>query len=428
MSKEEAKKRRSASAGAAADRVFAHVRVHGLGASVEEREHGGRAVVLCDENGHRVVSASPAAWERGVQPGMSRWEAERRCPELLVAEPEEEKYEYFWRRVVEICCDYGADLREVAGDKLPGDEGEGGVGAVSLDLTGSELLLGPAKSVGQEIRNRLRVELGLTASVGIGPNRMVARLACETAPPGEVVEVTSEEAEEFVGRLPIEALPGVDEDWTERLGAMGLRRAGDLAALPEDAVERALGWMGRRLWEVARGRDSEETRDPGSARNWRRGEDAISARVELRPPTEERERIGAALRAAAEEVGRRLRERGEVAGQVRIGVVFRDLRQVGARRTLAAPTRSSEVIFRAAQALLARMKLNGRLVRRVKVSAAGLAVGPKGGQMALPLVEQEERRERLAEMVERIRDRFGEGAVRRANVAGLVGSGTGVRE
>ena len=121
------------------------------------------------------------------------------------------------------------------------------------------------------------------------------------------------------------------------------------------------------------------------------------------------------LRAAAEEAARKLRERGHVGRQVRIEVVFRDLRTVGARRTLRQPTQSGEVIFRAARGLLDRMKLNGRQVRRVRVRVSRLAMGPQGGQLALPLLEREARRERLAEMVDRIKDRFGEGAVARAS-------------
>jgi len=86
--------------------VFAHLRVHGLGASIEARERGGAPVALCDEGRRRVTSVSPAAWARGVRPGMSLWEAQQRCPELVVAEPNPEKYDYFWGRVLEVCGDY----------------------------------------------------------------------------------------------------------------------------------------------------------------------------------------------------------------------------------------------------------------------------------------------------------------------------------
>jgi len=96
--------------------------------------------------------------------------------------------------------------------------------------------------------------------------------------------------------------------------------------------------------------------------------------------------------------------------------VFRDMRKVGARRTLSQPTQSAEVLFQASGALFERMKLNGRLVRRVRVTVSHLAIGPNGGQLGLPLLEQEARRERLAEMVDRVKNRFGDASVKRASL------------
>jgi len=406
-------------------RVYAHVRVHGLAASVEGKERDGHPVVLYDEGGQRVVSASPEAQRHGVRPGMSRWEAERACPELVAAAPNPEKHAYFWQRLVEICGDYSPHLCSSVSPQRGSPTSHCDI---SLDLTGTRLLFGPAKEIALEIRNRLRAEIGVVASVGIGPNRTIARLACESAKPGAVVEVAPQDAAEFVGRLPIGALPGVDVDWAQRLSDMGIRRAKELAALPVDAVERAFGEQGRKVWEIARGEEREDgivAGTPAPAQQAMAGghgnarptatEQAISAQVEVRPATDDRARVRAALRAAADDVTRRLRQQGKVARQVEIVIVFSDMRAIGARRTLGQPTRSSEVIFRAAGALFERMKLGGRLVRRLRIMASRLAVGPHGGQLGLPIQEREERRERLAERVNQLKDRFGESAVVRAS-------------
>jgi len=97
--------------------------------------------------------------------------------------------------------------------------------------------------------------------------------------------------------------------------------------------------------------------------------------------------------------------------------VFRDLRRLELRRTLQYPTRSSEILCQVARALFDRVKLGSRIVRRVRIHAARLTLDEHGGQLPLPFLENEARRERLAETVERIRDRYGERALRRANVA-----------
>lgn len=388
-------------------RVYAHVRVHGLEASVEAREHGdeGLPVVLCDEGGHQVMSASPEAVSRGIRSGMTCWEAERLCPEVLVAEPDGEKYAYFWQRVLDICGDYTPDLRTESGHEL------------SLDLTGTERLFGSAKQIAQEISNRLEAEVGVVVSAGIGSNRLVARLACDVAKPGQIVEVAPEKAAEFVGKLSVAVLPGVDAEWVQRLRDMGIRRAGELAILPVEAVERALGVWGRRLWKIAHGEDPDDQRK--EALFGPEGSEAFSVQTELRPATEERDRVHSALRKAADGLARKLRRQGLVAQRVQVVVVFDDMRKVGARRTLGRATRSAEVIFGAARSLFDRMKLGGRLVRRVRIAAGRLAAGPRGGQLGLPLLQQEERRERLADYMDQVKDRFGEEAVTRGGALEL---------
>jgi DNA polymerase-4 len=430
-------------------RVFALVRLHGLSAAVEARSASPRAaragairtpIVLCDESGQRVISASPDAMRRGVRPGQSLWEAQRRCPDVAVAEADSAKYQYHWQRAVEICGDYSPDVRypdplslsprgERSSARRPATETVSSSATrhdISLDLTGTERLFGPARNVAQEIRNRLRVEVGVLASIGLGPNRMVALLAADSAQPGDITEVFADEAVEFVGDLPVFALPGVDPDRISRLGQLGIRHARDLAKLPPDAVERALGDWGRRLWDVANGNDPDAAGDTRSlsARPALPAvggpDDYVSGEADLHPPSDVRERIYAALRLAAEQASRALRHQGQVGRQVAIELVFRDFRVVGARRTLRQPTRSNEVVFYAARDLLDKIRRGDRLVRRLRVRVARLTTASDGGQLPLPLLEREARRERLAEMVERVRDRFGKTALQRASAAELI--------
>ncbi|MFB3881229.1 MAG: hypothetical protein ACE149_08190 [Armatimonadota bacterium] len=391
-------------------RVYAYIQVHDLAASIEARERGGLPVIIYDEGGQQVASASPEARRRGVRTGMTRWEAERLCPEAIAAAPDPAKHAHFQQRVIEIAGDY-AQARRVESRGVEESEGNG----LLLDLTGSERLFGPAKAIALEIRNRLRAEVGVMASIGVGPNPVVARLAAESANLGAVVEVKPEEAAEFVGRLPVEALPEVDDKWAQQLRDLGLRQAKDFAALPADAVERAFGERGKRVWRIARGEEPNISVSTLSSSPLRLVEQALSAQAEVRPATDDRARVRAALRAAADDVARMLRQQGKVTRQIEVVIVFSDMRAVGARRTLAVATRSGEVIFRTAGLLFERIQLFRRLVRRVRIVASRLAAGPQGGQMGLPMLEQEQRRERLAERMNQVKDRFGEGAVSRAS-------------
>jgi DNA polymerase-4 len=387
-------------------RIFAHLRFHGLEAAVEEREHD-QPVILLDETGHLVASASPEALRGGVHVGLSRWEAEHVCPQLIIVTPDPDKYDYFWRRALDTCGDYSPTVRA---DK---DR------SIALDLTGTERLFGPAESIARELCNRLRAEIGVTISAGLGPNPTVARLASQLAKPDRILSVSSDEAPDFVGRLPVSLLPEVSPDRAERLADMGIRRAKDLALLPVEAVERAFGEWGRRLWETAQAKDPDERSGSASALRPARSRETLSAQTEIRPATDARDRIQAALRAAADELARKLRQSGQVAQQFTISIVFSDLRKVGARRTLGVTTRSPEVIFQATHFLFEKMKLGNRPVRRVRITATRLASGPHGGQLGLPLTDSDQRRTRLADHVDRVKDRFGETALTRASASSL---------
>lgn len=280
-----------------------------------------------------------------------------------------------WERVMEVCGDYTARL-------LPSSGGRG----ITLDLTDASRLLGSAKSLAQEVRNRLRGELGVEVAIGLGPSALVARLAARKARPGAMVEVTPRETGAFLARQPIAALPGVETEWARWLGEMGIKQLGDLAALSEESAERALGARGKRMWELLQGREPEGTAAPVESAE----EPVVSAQVGLRPATGERIRVRAALRLAAEQVAQQLQQRGETAAQVRVEVVFQDLRRVVLRRTLPRATQSRVLLFQVARALYDHAKLGRRLVRRVRVHAARLSLDERGRQLMLPLAEQAE--------------------------------------
>jgi nucleotidyltransferase/DNA polymerase involved in DNA repair len=276
-----------------------------------------------------------------------------------------------WVQAREICSDYSSHVRQA----------EGGL---TLDLTGTERLLGEPKAVARELRNRLRAAVGLNAAVGLGPSAAVARLASRVAATGQVLEIGASEAPRFLGRLPVEQLPGVDGEWARWLGEMGIRLASDLAALSEETVTRTLGARGVAAWRAARGEDPEEGEEPVAASA---AADSVAGAVDFFPAARERAEMRAALREAAGEVARQLRQQGKAARQVGLELVLRDLRRVEVRRTLVRPASSPRAIYATASLLLDRTRLGSLQVRRLRVRAARLVLDARGGQMALPMVE-----------------------------------------
>lgn len=285
-----------------------------------------------------------------------------------------------WTQAREICSDYSSRVREA----------EGGL---TLDLTGTERLLGEPKAVARELRNRLRSEARLETSVGLGPSAAVARLASRVAASGQVLEIGASEVARFVGRLPVETLPGVDGEWARWLGEMGIRLASDLAGLSEETVTRTLGARGVTAWRAARGEDPDEVEAPSATPP--AAADSAAGAVDFFPAAKERAEVRAALREAAQEVARQLQSQGKAARQVSLEIVFRDLRRAEVRRTLMLPASSARTIFAVASLLFDRTRLSGPQVRRVRVRAARLVPDARGGQLALPMTADQTARTRL---------------------------------
>jgi DNA polymerase-4 len=281
--------------------------------------------------------------------------------------------------VVEVCGDYTERLWA----HPQGRE-------VTLELTGRERLLGLPEAIGRELRNRLRGELGLECSIGVGTSPTVAQLASRTARPGEVLSVPAKAAAAFVGRAPVAALPGVEAEWARWLSEMGIRTVGDLGALSVETVVRTFGERGRRAWEAAQGGEPRLAAPAPSA------EEAVSAQVDLHPPSDERARLRTALQMVVAEVAGQLRQRGKATRQVRLELVFADLRQVEVRRTLPCATGDAKAVFQVARDLVDRVRLHGKQVRRIRLSVGHLVLDEQGGQLPLPLPEAQAGRPRQA--------------------------------
>jgi len=348
--------------------------------------------------------------------------------------PNRSRAQYFWDRALDICRSF-SPLVEAGpvGEPLCGLPGGGGappLPGIFLDLTGTQALFGSPRTVAGRIRDRLKAEPGLSCAIGLGPNKLVAWLAANAAGRGEVVEVSAGRAAEFVGGRPIRALVGFgagDGDLAQTAASlygersrtmeeMGLRRLGEVLEVPRPLLASLLGESaagGLRQW--AGGVDSEPVRPDNRMRR------SVERRLHLTPPTEDRTRLRSGLRLLVGEAAWELRRSGWAAARLELGLGFRDSRQVAARRVLRRPTQSEETLVQSAVALLSRLRtrhISGGPVRwlRVSVSRLSPAGSMAGGQLRLPTLAEGER---LAEAMDRIRDRYGGRAVVRASAVHL---------
>jgi DNA polymerase-4 len=279
-----------------------------------------------------------------------------------------------------------------------------------LDLTGSERLLGDGATVGRTIKDRVRAELALVASVGVAPIKFAAKIASDIDKPDGLRVVPPDGVVGFLHPLPIGRLWGVGEVTREKLLALGLRTIGEVAAYPESTLCARLGELtGHHLAALARGEDPRpvyEAEDPVS----------VGHRETFDDDLDDKDDIAVVLLDQADRVAARLRRGGLRAGAVVLYIKYDDFRQISRQTRLADPTSDGRVIARAAIDLLAGVSVEPRRGARVRlagVSATALDRRDSPRQLGFAEVARA-RGERLGDVLDQLEDRFGSQVVRRA--------------
>jgi DNA polymerase-4 len=291
-----------------------------------------------------------------------------------------------------------------------------------LDMTGSERLLGPAREVGERLRREVREATELPISVGIGPIKMVAKIASGAAKPDGLVEVRPEEVRSFLDPLSARKIWGVGPVAGERLDRLGYRTIGDLARANPDTLYSHLGDWGRSIGRLARGEDLREVEPHREAVS-------LSEENTFERDVADRSILEATIMTHAEAVARRLRRQGLLARTVVLKWRLGRRAKEGPRGypvrtrqlTLAEPTDDGEVVSQVARSLLADALAEP--VRLLGVGVSGLVEGDgRASQLSLFEVAEDAksiqaplRKRKLNRALDQLADRFGDDVVRRAS-------------
>jgi DNA polymerase-4 len=250
------------------------------------------------------------------------------------------------------------------------DAGETAVEPLSLDEAFLDLracvAAGAAPEAARRIKGRIRAETGLAASVGVAASKFLAKLAGDLGKPDGLLVVRPEEADAFLAPLPVGRLWGVGAAGERRLHALGLSTVGQVAALPEGALEGHLGAAGRQLWLLARGQDDRPVVPDREAQS-------VSVETTFEADVGDRGVLRAWLLGLVDELGSWLRRRGVRAGAVELKARSADFRTATRRKALAGPTDRTDALWRAAAGLLAEALPEGLLpLRLLGVGATAL--------------------------------------------------------
>lgn len=303
-----------------------------------------------------IAAASYEARVFGVRSAMPSARAVRLCPQLVFIRPDFARYRAESHEVFEIFRRFTPQVQAVSIDEA------------FLDVSEHLEPQGSATAVAEAVRAAVRSERGLTVSVGVGPNRLVAKIASDFRKPDGLTVVPPRKVAAFLAPLPVRSLPGVGPATEKRLEALGLRTVADARRLTAEELEAKLGKYGRTLANYCRGVDERPVRT-------HRVRKSLSSERTYAEDLTDLDGMLAELHKQAAGVAGGLAKRDLSACTVTIKVRYSDFTTVTRSQTLPAPTRDEAVITDCARELLGRTQAGSRPVRLLGVGASNLFAG-----------------------------------------------------
>jgi DNA polymerase-4 len=379
--------------------TIVHVDMDAFYASVEQRDHPelrGRPVIVGGIEGRGVVSAaSYEARAFGVHSAMPIAIARSLCPQGVFLPVRMQHYAQIARQIRALLLAITPYVEPLSLDEA------------FLDVRGSQGLHGPAPEIARHLKATIKRETGLIASVGVAPNKFLAKLASDIGKPDGLVILASDQVDSFLAPLPVSRLWGVGPKTEQRLHTLSLRTIGQLAAQPERLLVEHFGKLGRHLWQLAHGQDERTVVPDREAKS-------ISTETTFARDIAERDVLRRWLLELTDQLAGRLRQAGLWARTVEIKIRSAAFRTRHRGAALSQASQRTDVLWQAAQELLDRGLTSDWLpVRLLGVGACRLT---RGSLVQLELFD-EQRQEQLAldQIIDDIRGQFGDESIRRGS-------------
>lgn len=375
----------------AKSRHILHVDMDAFYASVEQRDNpelrNKPLVVGGGSNRGVVAAASYEARRFGIHSAMPFREALRRCPELEHVKPRMSHYKAVSEQVFAVFREFTPVIEGLSLDEA------------FLDVSGSIALFGPAEDIAAAIKNRIKAATELTASVGVAPNKLVAKIASDLRKPDGLVVVQENNVTTVLDPLPVEVIPGIGRKTLERLHRAGIYRILDLRTAEQATLEKLFGKFADRSRARATGIDDRPVH--GS-----RGAKSVSAEETFGQDLEEFANMQREILRLAERTSSQLRRKGLSAGTVHVKIREADFTTYTRQQTLHPPASDTTTLYDAALGLL-RIWLSehpGAPIRLLGVGSSDFASSQQGDLFA---GNAEEDRGALDKTADEIRKRFG---------------------
>jgi DNA polymerase IV len=390
-------------------RAILHVDMDAFYASVEQHDRPelrGLPIVVGGDSARGVVAAASYEVRRfGVHSAMPTREALARCPQLIVVKPRMERYQEVSNLVFAVFREFTPLIEGLSLDEA------------FLDVTDSRGLFGEARAIAAEIKQRIRARTGVTASVGVAHNKLLAKIASDLEKPDGLCVILPEDVTRLLDPLPIRRLSGIGAKTAARLEACGLNTFGELRVAPDALLWPLFGRYTARVRERAAGIDERPV-----IADWQ--EKQVSAEETFDTDLTRREELGAELAKLADRVGGRLRAKELMSATVTVKIRRRDFTTYTRSRSFQPPTQETATVLAIARQLLeAWLAEQPRAaVRLLGVGLSALSPAAQLDLFAAPAAGTAARQRpparataRIDPTLDKIREKFGDGALRRAS-------------
>ena len=372
-------------------RRIMHIDLDAFFVSVEQAlnpELRGKPVVVGGRPDRRgvVASASYEARAFSLHAGMPLTTACRLCPQATFIEGSFSKYRHASQKFMAILADFSPYLEPVSLDEA------------YLDATGFESIHGSIHQMAIAIKQRIKDELALCASIGIASSKVVAKVASELSKPDGLLEVADGEERSFLAPLPIAKLPGIGKKTERILNGLGINTIGKLSNMPLDALKSHFGTSGEVLHHYANGIDDREIKLPGAAKS-------ISRETTFGKDTKDRSQLEATLRYLSERVSSELRQQGKLSRCITLKLRYADFRTITRNHTLRQGSNTDQTIFDTGLQLL--KKVLSQEKQPVRLIGIGVSNLIEPGRQLDMLDSSAERLEHLNKAIDRIRKKYG---------------------
>lgn len=386
-------------------RKILHIDMDAFYASVEcadRPEISGKPVIVGGSTNRGVVTtASYEARKYGVHSGMPAFKAKILCPHGIFVPVRMKRYKEISKRIMNILLCHSPVVEQASVDEA------------YLDISGTEKLVGPPEIIAANIKRDIAEETGLTCSIGIAPNKMLAKIASDAQKPDGLTIINETDVSDFMSKLPVQKIPGIGPKMFRKMQDFGIKTAADILKFPETFIVNRFGKARSSLIPRARGIDHSPVVPFSEPKSF-------SAETTFPYNIKQTDKIKRYLLSHAERVGTDLRKHGYIGRTVFIKIKFTNFKIITRSHTLIEFTSSTSTIFKTAVDLLNQLKLS----HEIRLAGLGVSNLTKGNQQ-LSLFKNDitEKHQQLDKIIDKIRDEFGMDIIKRGHLLnGAAGS------